>query len=226
MKYCKKCGLYVNNDRNTCPFCYSVLDDDGKELDFQPYPKYKKKVVLSITAKIFLFISIITAITSILVNSYTISLGYDYYWSIIVIFSIVYLWIIINYVFSNRGVLTGRIITTSVLTSICIYLIEFFLVKSNSYWFSLDIVIPFIFIGTTITVLLIMLISKKLIIDTLIPLFGLCLLSMLLCLIDVRMNSILWPALSSCALSAITLIYMLVFHIKDVSDEFKKRFHI
>lgn len=225
MKRCPVCKVKVNNGRKTCPICYSMLDDDNKELAYQPYPKNIRKSRLSLLTKILLFISIVIVLSCGVINLYTISTGNDYYWSIIVLASVVYLWIILKYVFSNRGVITGRIIVVGIITSIGIYLIEALLVRSTDYWFSIDIVIPFILITTVLIVLIMMFVRKKLIIDTLFPLFGLTLLTAVPLLIVMNMNSRLWPAISCAALGMFSLIYMLIFHTKDVSEEFKKRLH-
>lgn len=225
MKNCPSCRVHINNNRNTCPFCYRVLTDDKASLDFQAYPKHIRKPRVSLMTKILLFISIVIVFACILVNAYTISLGDEYLWSVIVFAAVLFMWVILKYVFTNIGVITGRIIVASVYTSLFIFLIELFLVKSKDYWFSIDIVIPFIIITTIITVLIFMMANKKLINDTLFPLFGLTLLSMLPLMIVINLNSIFWPSIACAGLGAVTLIYMLIFHTRDVADEFKKRLH-
>ena len=225
MKSCPSCRVHVNNNRNTCPFCYRVLTDDKTPLDFQAYPNHIRKPRVSLMTKILLFISIVIVFACILVNAYTISLGDEYLWSVIVFAAVLFMWVILKYVFTNIGVITGRIIVASVYTSLFIFLIELFLVKSRDYWFSIDIVIPFIIITTIITVLIFMMANKKLINDTLFPLFGLTLLSMLPLMIVMNLNSILWPSIACAGLGAVPLLYMLIFHTRDVAEEFKKRLH-
>ena len=227
MKYCPSCKVFINNDRKTCPLCYHVLENDDKELDFQKYPMYKHKRRLTLFTKIMLFISIIIILASVITNAVLIVNGIDYYWSIIVIAGIIYLWIILKYVFSNIGVITSKIMSTSLVTSLILLFIEIFLVKSKEYWFSIDIVIPCILVVTLFVVLLMMLIRKKLVIDSLFPLFGYTLISLmpLIIVLNMDMKSILWPSITCTSISAITLLYMLIFHTRDVAEEFKKRLH-
>lgn len=226
MKYCSSCKIHVNNKRNTCPFCYSVLEDDGSELTNQEYPKYVRKKRLSMATKILLFISIVVCLASLLVNIYTVSIGDKYYWSIFVFAAFIYLWIILKYVFTSRGVVTERIITTAIITGFVIFLIELLFVKSTTLWFSIAIVIPFIFMATILIVLIFMMANRKLVIDTLFSLFGFTLLLMVPLLVCAYTNMLLWPSIICASMGAVTLIYMLVFHTRDVTEEFKKRLHI
>lgn len=227
MKHCPCCKIDVNTNRLTCPICYHVLEDDKAIVKLQPYPQAKSKPKMNIPTKIFLLLSLLASIISILVNVYTVNQGDQYYWSIIVIASILYLWIILKYVIDGHGILTTRIISAFLNASIVLFLIELFLVKSKNYWFTLDMVIPFMIIACTLIVLFLMFYKTDLIIDTLLPLFGLCLISMapLLLISFLNVKAHIWPEIACAGLGGFTMLYMLVFHFTDVTKEFLKRFH-
>ena len=84
MKRCNKCNIDFNTDRKSCPFCRSILEE-VTESNHQPYPKYqemsKKKRIVE---KIFIFLSLIAVIVSIVSNYYDYVAGHTYQWSAVV----------------------------------------------------------------------------------------------------------------------------------------------
>ncbi len=105
MKRCKHCNVNVVADKNYCPLCYNDLEDDGKG----GYPLLTERTTNEriprkayFLARLFLLISIVVVAVCLYINLTT---STSYLWSVVVLVSIVYLWILIAHtIISKRSV--------------------------------------------------------------------------------------------------------------------------
>lgn len=113
MKYCKNCKVKVDTDRNYCPLCFRELQDDGQPQSGE-YPFLARTKNEHFTKnntfilKLFIFISICAVAICGLVDWWV---NKDFGWSMLVLASILYIWILINHtILSRRGVFEKIII--------------------------------------------------------------------------------------------------------------------
>ncbi|MHB8064441.1 MAG: DUF6320 domain-containing protein, partial [Ruminiclostridium sp.] len=72
MKTCKRCKVYVQDDSNMCPLCRTVLTNIDGEIFEKAYPSIGVSVhKYNIIKRIFLFVSILSAVASIVSNYLT-----------------------------------------------------------------------------------------------------------------------------------------------------------
>ena len=105
MRKCKICGVNVASNANYCPLCYHDLDKDNSK-DY-PLTEIKthntsRKHIRRFLAKLFLLISIATFGICLFIN---LESKNTYLWSMLVLVSIVYLWILVAHtIMSKRSV--------------------------------------------------------------------------------------------------------------------------
>lgn len=232
MKHCKYCNIDVNTERKTCPLCLNVLESDNQKSNLQNYPKKQPKRKMSFWIKSALFMSLITILVSFVVNYLTFS-SYSNYWSILVAVSIPYLWLIVSYVIIGRGLLTTRVLSAGIATTILVILIELTVCFINKiddrelYW-SINYVLPFMIMATMIALIIICIVRKDLYKDSIIMFFLMALLSLLGFLLRTFTSLIVidWPTIA-CSVAGLALVIgLFVFTFKDIVEEIQKRFHI
>jgi hypothetical protein len=109
MGYCKTCKVKILDDTDRCPLCGSVLKNDGDETDLngpisRTYPDifaHKKK--LNLTLRIVGFLAIAVSLVSIFLN-YNLNGGLKgFYWSLIVVGSLLYAFSILRLIAIEAG---------------------------------------------------------------------------------------------------------------------------
>ena len=104
MKKCKVCNVDVATDKDYCPLCYNDLENGSEEytLTEQKTKNIKAKNTGMFLVRMFLFLSIATIAVCLFVNIKT---STKYLWSLIVIVSITYVWILVAHtIISKRSV--------------------------------------------------------------------------------------------------------------------------
>ena len=102
MKHCNLCGVDVDTSKNYCPLCYGSLEEKvpktGEDMfNTEAKPVINKKKVL--VAKIFLMISVIIMTVSVYINIQTKTAP----WSVIIGFSLVYLWVLVAHTIMSKS---------------------------------------------------------------------------------------------------------------------------
>jgi hypothetical protein len=135
MKYCEKCGIYINSNKVKCPLCKSILVEkeyDGKVDTYcQSFPDYSvKRKDSKLVLRIFILISILVGGLAIIVNFlFFEDIPFQGLWFIPIALLIISFWILIkgcildyhhfNYNFALLVVfLLGVCITTEYLSNI------------------------------------------------------------------------------------------------------------
>lgn len=139
MKKCEQCKVNVNTEHNTCPLCFGELvETEGRPSKDLFKPKVEKVVNKhkEILVKIFLFLSIIAVVASLLVNLLTKPLPL---WSLLVVLAIFYCWVLIGHtILSSRSILEKLILQIGTIIGL-LFVCEW--VSGESKWM-VDYVIP------------------------------------------------------------------------------------
>jgi hypothetical protein len=231
MKYCKKCGLSVRTNDSFCPLCASKLtaekneneqaepeNDDDRRFDI--YPKTVMKVKYNFIVRLLLFLSIVAASTCLLIN---ILAYHGILWSLLVSGGIGFFWAAFVYPFLAKKNI-GHFITVDVVCACLFFIIAQFITKSKGW--SLDYVIPFLFIAATTIISFITLIRRMKWREYALYQFITIILGVLPVISVIAGLVIIgWPSIASAFYSFITLIGMLIFANKKYKNELIKRFH-
>lgn len=224
MNQCKNCGVIINDNVNKCPLCNRNLQEFSSVSRNTWYPEYsytEAATQLSLGKKVFLFISISVACICILINLLT---GVKNPWSLYVVSPILYLQLLINNTVQSKMRAGAKIILQ--ITGISGLLLIFDLL-SGFYRWSVNIVIPFLIIGGTF-VITIIITKKKMLwneyVGYIIAMIFLGFLPVLLYISGVA--DTLWASAVSALYSLLTIIAMLVFFNRKFKNEITRRFHI
>lgn len=226
-KTCPKCGFEILTDRVTCPICFGVLQKHELVKDYQKYPANKIYPRATLVTKIFIFISIVISIFSIVANYMTYDL-YPQLWSILTISAILYLWLLIKFCILGRGLISSRIVVQIITTAIIVIAVQAIVVQNNLLWWSLNYVLPALLSIGMLSTNIIVMIKKNLFIDSILSLITMGLLGFLPYILSktTPLYSVVWPSIVCAGISIATMVAMAVFHYRDCKEELTKRFHI
>ncbi|QNU66837.1 zinc ribbon domain-containing protein [Ruminiclostridium herbifermentans] len=221
MKTCKRCRVYVVENTDICPLCKTVLTDmDGEKLD-KTYPAIEvNSHKYNIIKRLFLFVSILSAVGSAITNYLTYN---GVMWSAINISAIVYFWIIMSY-----SIKRNRNIASHILVQIiCISILTVIMDNSIGYsgW-SVNNVIPEIMTLANVAVLILVFINRMywhtyVINQIVIAVCGLIPGVLWLC----GLITVIIPTAIATATSLLVLVIMIIFGDKTIKSELKRRFH-
>lgn len=224
MKRCNKCNIDFNTDRKSCPFCRSILEE-VTESNHQPYPKYqevsKKKRIVE---KIFIFLSLIAVIVSIVSNYYDYVAGHTYLWSLIVLIGVIFLWVFIRGIIISNRYFAQRFLFVILLLELMFISIELIDIKYLHLDWSLTYMLPFLSIAYLFTLSLYAMISPRRFADFFIYMILISLASIAeILLVVFNKVSVDWPSLASSLFGLFVLVGMFLFPTKTSKEELKKR---
>lgn len=224
MKRCNKCNIDFNTDRKSCPFCRSILEE-VTESNHQPYPKYqevsKKKRIVE---KIFIFLSLIAVIVSIVSNYYDYVAGHTYLWSLIVLIGVIFLWVFIRGIIISNRYFAQRFLFVILLLELMFISIELIDIKYLHLDWSLTYMLPFLSIAYLFTLSLYAIISPRRFADFFIYMILISLASIAeILLVVFNKVSVDWPILASSLFGLFVLVGMFLFPTKTSKEELKKR---
>jgi hypothetical protein len=236
MKYCKKCALRVNTCQPLCPLCASDLSDlDGAACpskddpagrggaarqDDGLYPADHDGIKYDLTIRIFLFLSVLAVGCCVLINI----LAYrGILWSLIVAGGVGFAWAAVGYPIAARKNIGHHIAVDAV--CLCLFFVMAQFVTKTTGW-SLDYVIPFLFIAATTVITFVILIRRMKWREYALYQFVTIILGLLpvISVVAGLVESV-WPSIASAFYSFITLLGMFIFADKKYKNELIKRFH-
>lgn len=231
MKYCRKCGLSVYTKEDSCPLCASLLDESGgaakiadngqaDDTVIDIYPKSDEGRKYNFKIRLFLFLTILVASSCLLINI----LEYrGILWSLIIIGGIGFFWAALIYPFAVRKNI-GHHITVDAVCACLFFIVAQIVIKTKGW--SLDYVIPFLFIAAMTIISLIIFIKKMKWREYAMYQFVAIFLG-LLPVISVISGLVMirWPSIVSAFYSFITFLGMIIFADKKYKNELIKRFH-
>ena len=221
MKTCKRCNVKVVDDSNICPLCRTVLTNIDNENSEKTYPTIEVSPhKYDIIKRLFMLISIVSAVVSIVTNYLTYN---GVIWSAITIAAIIYFWVIMTYSIKRNRNIASQILVQVVCASIITVIMD----NAIGYvgW-SVNHVIPEIIILANVAVLILVFVNRMywntyVINQIVIAICGLIPGVLFLCgLIKVPL-----PTILATATSFIVLVVMMIFGDKTIKSELKRRFH-
>lgn len=225
MKICNRCNIKIIDNSKICPLCKSKLFDIDKNIDSRESENTYPFILghlhrYNIAIKILLLVSIILALSSILINFYTTK---DTLWSLIAIAGIIYCWL--TTLFSIRKDI--NIGAHLLIQTICISIILIIIDNVLGYigW-SVNIAIPILITINNIAMFIILLVNYKRYTQYIFYHLGLFLISLtpaLFYLLNVS-NSFGFMIIAILT-TTISLTSAIIFSGKDSLHELKKRFH-
>mgnify|MGYP003305530650 CR=1 FL=1 len=224
MKKCPVCNIKFDTDRKSCPFCRNILEtvSDSK---FESYPKYKEtKIKKKLVEKIFIFLSIMAIIVSLISNYYDYQQGHKYLWSILVIICIGLLWALIRGVIISNRYFAERYMFVILLLQLMFMSIELIDVKHLNISWSLTYMLPILTIVYLATLVLYSMINSKKFAEFFIYiLLGSVVAGCEALLIVFKLVSVDWPIVSASLFGLFVIIGTFLFPTKTAKAELKKR---
>ncbi len=226
MKTCPECHVLVSGTGQNCPLCGAKLQpsdktgiEDSLYPDFSPTKKQRSR--FPFLAKLFAFLSVITILICGMVN---LIVDHHFSWSLYVIGAIVCLWTSVGFHLLTNVNLNYKLLMD--LLSLSAYLI---LVDKLSGWtrWSINYVIPILYIGVMITVIILALVFRKFWREYILSLVAICVMGVGPLLIFFYSDSPLrYLCLAAALMAAVLMIGLLYFAGGKVFSEWKRRMNI
>jgi hypothetical protein len=225
MKYCKKCGVSVNTQYDYCPLCAAGLVSDGEPAadvsgDLYPVNSETSKTP-NMLLRAMVFISVVAVLTCVFINI----MAYEgMLWSLIVAAGVVFVWAAAGYPLIARKNIGHHIMVDAVFA--CAFFVVAQFVINTKGW-SLDYVVPFLFIAATTLISFVILVKRMKWREYAVYQFVTIILGLLPVISVISgLVIILWPSILSAFYSFITLLGMFIFGDKKYKNELIKRFHL
>ncbi len=224
MKYCKHCNVKISTDTSYCPLCYSevsAIEDGGVDLCHKASTlSAVKKNPYKLVAKIFMMISLVAIVVCLLTDYLTEFSG----WSILVILSIAYLWILgAHTILSTRPVFEKIILQIAGIMAVLWYTST----MSTGHWL-MAYVYPSISMATVTSLLFVSFLSKErknmFLSFTIICIILATISIIVLCLRFITQEGLV--NLINAIYCVINVIGYLVFCGKDIKADFAKKMHL
>lgn len=223
MKYCDKCKIHVETEHNVCPLCYGDLTGEGNNKGyFKPRKSDIKtqkhtNTLLKIFALSTLLAVVITGFIDIATNKYPT-------WSIIVILSLLYIWLLISHtILSKRSLFEKILFQLGVIIAILFTCENLY---SGGNWM-VNYVLPSICILSTLVLNLLSIFGEKkyhFIWSCLTMYLLITILSIVLICLSITTYKIL--NISSLIYSAFSIVATFLLYGKNTTAEFKKKMHL
>lgn len=222
MKYCKKCKVFVAGVREKCPLCQNSIEDTNNVKSENKFPDIKpRRSKLNFVWKLFMFITIIIAIATTIINFEVPQNGY---WCRFVAIGIFTLWVCLYILLKkHKNILKCLLYETIAITAFIIFW-DFY---TGWHGWSIDFVMPILF---SLVIFTMGLLSKVLKIDAeehIVYLVSLVVFGMIPGILWIfgKLNVTL-PSEICTGISIIAFFTVLLFEGKKMWLEFTKRLHI
>lgn len=221
--YCETCKVTVQSDTGVCPLCHERLDDrqPAGQL-YPPRPKMMSKQKFDLFTKIYLFVTLIVAAVTGIVN-YIVSSRFT--WSVVVLSALVYTYVVIKNTILAKTNIGFKILIQAVLMSLFLYAIDYFL-TGNDKW-SLEFAIPFLLIGNTLAITVLALSNNSMWRDYILYIIAVVIIGIVPFIFYLtHIIQVYWASLVSFLYSIFTVVGMIIFHKNKLTNELHKSFHI
>lgn len=221
MKICKRCNVKIHEDTDICPLCRTVLTDIGGGTPRRTYPDIEVNPhKYNIIKRMFLFISVLSGVTTAVTNYLTYN---GVIWSAISIAAIIYFWIILSYSIKRNANIASKILVQVLGVSGLTVIMD--IAVGYSGW-SVNHVIPEIIILANISVLILVIVNRMywhtyVLNQIVIAVFGLIPGVLYLC----GLIQVLLPTVFATATSFTVLVGTMIFGDKTIKSELKRRLH-
>lgn len=225
MKHCHICKVDVE-DGKYCPLCYNQLENCADSKAVVPFYKHKDKNETFekksyFLLRLFLFLSIASVGTCVFINILTKGSA----WSVLVVLSVLYMWVLISHTIMSRRSVFEKILF-QVLNIIAI------LVSSNHLagggkWL-INFVLPSVAIITTSVLILISLISRRRRSQFLLSFLAIYVLSMVMSIVLLACKYDTFKILNQINMfySILTIVGTLLLGYRIIKNESRKKLHL
>lgn len=221
MKYCEKCKVNIIGKRKTCPLCQDYLSghDYDQEEEFPQITYIYKEY--NMFFKMMMLISIIIASVSVAIN---VAFFKGMYWSLFIIGGLVSVWLSLITAINKRNNIPKNIIYQVVIASVAVVVWDYLTTWKG--W-SIDYVIPLIYVFAMISMYVISRIMKLKLNDYILyiiidGIFGIVPIIFIL----TGVLKVLIPSLICVVTSIISLSTILIFEGESMREEMKRRLHL
>ena len=224
MSKCSSCGVIVHAVHPRCPLCQRHLSTQEVASENIWYPLYENDAIQRsrhFVSRLTDFITITVTSVSMVINLLTTP---HTLWSLYVISSVLYVWLLIRHTMLSQAHLGAKIIGQVFGLSGMLVMVN--MVEGSQRW-SLNYVFPFIVILATLLITIIVLIKKmrwKEYVGFTLAVILLGYLPLLLYLLGI--SQVLWAAAISALYAFLTLVGMILFSDKSLKNEIIRRFHL
>lgn len=221
MKYCSHCKVYIREERNRCPLCENILEEESKGISEEVFPDIPPFYQSQLALKIMIFISIVAIVVSFGFNMIFPS---EMNWPILFIFAVISIWVGLIIIVQKRYHIPKKIVWQVVIISI---LAVFWDYETGWRGWSLDYVIPIACVSAMVimyvTARIMNLSTREYITYALLDgIFGIV--PVLFIIFD--LVNVLFPSIISIGFSIISLSAIFIFQGKEIKIEITKRMHI
>lgn len=225
VKYCKECKVNVTTKTATCPLCKTPFEKCDPDDEVETYPPYRPLEKRShIITKIFFFVTFIVSGLSVMLN---LMMGTEVLWCIIVVASMLYLWLIVQYTFMTRVNLGLKLLTHAVALPAFLAVINLFSDVVIQVTWALAYAIPFILVAFALTITITVAMTKMKWRDYTLYMISISVLGFIpLVFALTGLATPYWPSIVSACYSFATLLGMFLFMDKRTKNELRKRFHL
>ena len=221
MRYCSHCKVQIRGQNNNCPLCGNILsfgDPKGEEI---VYPEIPPTYQSHLATRIMLFISVTAAVSSFAV--YMI-FPTDVNWPLFVLFGLASMWLSLSVILRKMKNIPKIILWQVIIVSL---LSLFWDWQTGWHFWSVDYVIPFIFVAAILVMYVTAKIMKLSVKDYIMYAFLDAVLGIIpVAFIAFQLVTVLYPTILCVASSIIFIAAIFLFHGGSISDELDKRMHV
>lgn len=227
MKVCRQCGVYIK-DQNTCVVCGKILTPSNKKVNIvlQNYPEDKIKKNQEIVIRVFASLTILIYLIVVMLN---LLFWQDnpFLWSLIVIGSITYIWLMYLQLIHTNGSYSKRIVRHVIGISLILVTID---ILTRYRGWAITYVVPLLLLATTILLVFVISVNPKRYHSHVLNLLMLLMINVIPLILyfttNIFIKNIIWPSLSIAVTSLSVLIGMFIIAPKTTKEEIHKKFHL
>lgn len=223
MKHCNLCGVEVDTSQNYCPLCYGTLEEKTPKTDEEMFNVSAKTVISKkkmMVLKVFLLISVVVMTACIYINIQTKTAP----WSVIIGFSILYLWVLIAHTIMSRSTPFKKTLLQILSLGAILFATERFF--GNTHWFT-NFVFPGIAMLATAVTTFVVFCSKKRK-EYIFGFFRVCILLILasVLLLVFKADEFKFINQINIILQSIVCLSYLIFAGKTIRTQASRKFHL
>ncbi|MDD2483473.1 MAG: DUF6320 domain-containing protein [Eubacteriales bacterium] len=220
MRYCSHCKVQIRGQNSNCPLCGNVLSL-GEPKEEIVYPEIPPTYQSHLAIRIMLFISVTAAVSSFAV--YMI-FPTDVNWPLFVLFGLASMWLSLSVILRKKNNIPKIILWQVIIVSL---LSLFWDWQTGWHFWSVDYVIPFIFVAAILVMYVTAKIMKLSVKDYIMYAFLDAVLGIIpVAFIAFQLVTVLYPSILCVASSIIFIAAIFLFHGGSMRDELDKRMHV
>lgn len=227
MAYCEECKVNIASVSVKCPLCNSKLQVQAGEIRAKAYPDFIPRKFNSTFSLTLSIIAVATILISVLVNILTMR---THFWSAIVTVYVLYAWFLGKLTF-NPVVHPGfKLFAHAIAIPSSLIVVNVFAQSNETMskitW-AFSYAMPLTFVGFILVTLLVIYRKRYGRKDFILYQLSLCVLAFIpILLVLFRVVEPIIPSIIAAAVSAVTILGMILFGRNALKTEFKRKFHM